>query len=156
MATLALIIDILLLLLMGFAIIFAFRLSKQLKVFRANRDAFLKAVQDLDQSADRAEQAILGLRKNAEESGRMLQGEIDEARRLFDELNFMNDAGNSLASRLEKLAGAANKTQAGGAEPQDMSQKKRKSAIMKDDKAPRKPSSKAEEELLKALRDKKK
>ena len=155
METVSLLIDVVLLILMVCAIIFSLRLSKQLKSFKANRDAFLRAIGDLDKSAERAEQAIIGLKATAEDVGTKLQKEIDEGRRLFDELNFMNDAGNSLATRLEKLATRANQGAASEAKKSESSQNTKKSAKIEEE-SKKMPKSKAEEELLKAISEKKK
>ena len=156
MEVISLLIDILLLILMIGAIVFSLRLSKQLKAFKANRDAFLKAIADLDKSSARAENAIIGLKATADEVGQKLQGEIDEGRRLFDELNFMNDTGNSLATRLEKLAAKANQTNKPSSSTAENSQKSKKSDTIEKESSKRTPKSKAEEELLKAISEKKK
>lgn len=148
-------IDILIVVLLGYAIFVAIKLRQQLEKFKENKDAFLSAINDLDRSIMQADKAIAGMHHNAEEIGTKLQKEIKEAQALFDELHFMNDAGNNLASRLEKLASQANQAKEKGAEPQEKSKSTQKSGIMeREAKKSAKGSSRAEEELLKALKSK--
>ncbi|MCD8497245.1 MAG: DUF6468 domain-containing protein [Alphaproteobacteria bacterium] len=53
---------------------------------------------------DQANAAILGMKEASRSSGEHLQELIDQARLLTDELNLINQAGDSLAGRLENLA----------------------------------------------------
>ncbi len=132
--------DFLILILLAIAIVFTFKLYKQLQDFKKNKEDFLKAIMDLNTATGSAERAIAGLRHNSDEIAGKLQSEMSEAQKLFDELHFMNDAGNNLAQRLENLAEKAN-------ESHGLKQPSAK-------KAPKiKKRTKAEEDLLKALKD---
>ncbi len=146
-------IDILIVGLLAYAIFIARKLQKQFTAFKQNKDAFLAAVGDLDRSIMQADRAIAGLQNSAGEVGAKLQSEIKEAQALFDELHFINDAGNNLATRLEKLAGQANPVKDREAETQEKSKKSKKSDTIK--KETLKTGSRAEEELLKAIKSKK-
>lgn len=88
-------------------IVFAARLSLQLKAFRSNRAELSALVNKLVDQVTQAERAIAGLREAAREGGRDLQQRINEARALADELQFMNETGNNLAGRLEKISANA-------------------------------------------------
>lgn len=147
-------IDILIVALLAYAIYIANKLRHQLETFKKNKDEFLAAVNDLDRSIMKADKAIAGLHHNADEVGMKLQKEIKEAQALFDELHFMNDAGNNLATRLERLASQANKSTEKGAEPQDKSKSDQKSGIIKKDTQKTAHGSRAEEELMKAIKSK--
>lgn len=101
---LPLILDGLILLLLGGTIFFAARLSLHLKTFRSNRSELEKLVKDLADQIAQADRAVAGMREAAREGGRDLQQRINEARALSEELQFMNETGNNLAGRLEKVA----------------------------------------------------
>lgn len=140
--------DFLILILLAIAIVFTFKLYKQLQEFKRNKDDFLKAIMDLNTATGSAERAIASLRHNSDEIAGKLQSEMGEAQKLFDELHFMNDAGNNLAQRLEVLAEKAN--EAHGLKTASSTTHGKSSA-----KAPKtKKRTKAEEELLKALKGK--
>jgi len=85
-------------------IFYAGRLSLHLRDFRTSRRDMDGLIRDLSVSVERAEQAMVGLRETARESGRDLQGMINEAAALSEELQLMGETGNSLARRLEVAA----------------------------------------------------
>lgn len=151
----AFLLDIIVSLLLAGAIFYAIKLHRQLTVFKENRQALEKSVAELIAVTQQAETAISGLKNNADSLAAKLQKEIDEAQALFDELQFMNDAGNNLAQRLEKVAEKAGKAMNTGAEPRP----ENKTSVKKSEKSDTMDSkplrSKAEEELLKALKEKK-
>ncbi len=101
---LSIILDVLLLAGLGTMIFYCFKLSKSLDTFRQGREEFGRMVQELSENIIKAEGAIAGLKDTALSSGEDLQRVIDRSKGLIDELEIMNDAGDSLAERLEKLA----------------------------------------------------
>lgn len=101
---LASIIDIVILVFLGITIFYAWRLSTYMRVFRDSRREMESLLKNLDGHIARAEKSVLGMRNAAESAGHDLQEIIKDSRFLADELNFMNEAGDSLANRLEKLA----------------------------------------------------
>lgn len=101
---LGLLVDVSILILLGVTIYYAARLSVYLKTFHDGRKDMNFLIQDLSASVSRAENAIRGMQASADQSGLKLQDVINEAKFLSDELRFMNEAGDSLANRLEKLA----------------------------------------------------
>lgn len=141
--TISFLIDLIMLVLLGAAIYYAIKLHRHLENFSKGKAELQSAVVDLVAATEKAELAIQGLRNNAKEIGDGLQEHIEEGQKLFDELQFMNDAGNNLAQRLEKLAERAN--QSSGAEPKQAKSAPKKKA----------PKSKAEQELMEALEKKK-
>lgn len=96
--------DGLIVVLLGGTIYFAARLSLHLKVFRQSRQDLETLIGQLVEQTDKAQTSIQGMRENAKASGRDLQALINEARSLIDELEIMNEAGNSMANRLERQA----------------------------------------------------
>jgi len=99
-----LIFDSIILVLLGITIVYAARLSVYFRRFRDSRSDLEKLIKELSQNITRAEAAIADMRDTAEHSGRHLQNILDESKFLCDELRFMNESGDNLATRLEKLA----------------------------------------------------
>ncbi len=98
------ILDAAIIILLCITIFYAFRLSMFLKVFRDGREDIQRLFIDLTSHIDRAEKSMQTMREAADNSGANLQKIVTDARALSDELRFMNEAGDSLAGRLEKLA----------------------------------------------------
>ncbi len=99
--------DILILCCLGAVIYYAMRLSRSLNNFKSHKSEMDALISKLTMNITQAQQAIDGLKSTGGAAGKELQGLIDESRMLFDELQIMNQAGNSLAERLENLAGQA-------------------------------------------------
>jgi len=100
------IMDGIVIVLLATTVFFAARLSHHLKNFKQGRQEMNKLVATLTSQIDAAQRAVDGLRENAKQSGKDVQLIINEARALSDELQLMINAGDNLASRLEKGAGA--------------------------------------------------
>lgn len=98
------ILDAVILILLCVTIFYAARLSMFLNHFRESRDEFDTMMGELSRNIQRAEQAIANMRNMSSESGSDLNTAVKEAKFLSDELRFMTDAGDNLATRLEKLA----------------------------------------------------
>lgn len=93
-----------LLALLAATVVLVFKLNLNLRHFRESRFEMEGLVNRLTVNVERAEKAIAGLQVSARNSGADMDKKIKESKFLADELKFMNDAGNSLATRLEKLA----------------------------------------------------
>ena len=98
------IMDVGILVLLAATVFLAFRLTISLRNFRESRFEMEGLVNRLTSNVDQAERAIQGMQNTARKTGLELDEIIGDAKKLVDELKFMNDAGNSLANRLEKLA----------------------------------------------------
>jgi hypothetical protein len=85
-------------------VFYAFRLNTNLRHFRQGRAEMESLVNKLTANIERAEKAVEGLQVSARNSGIELDKKIKESKFLADELKFMGEAGNNLATRLEKLA----------------------------------------------------
>lgn len=83
---LGLALDVLVLIGLGFTIVYAVRLSSSLAGFRAQRDEFMSMIVDLCGHIDQAKNAVDDLRDLSRDSGRVLQDKIDEARSLAQDL----------------------------------------------------------------------
>ena len=82
---------------------FAARLSIYLKTFRDSRADLEKLLRDLSEQVDHAERAIDNLKDHARNTGRDLQGAVDDATHVRDELQIMNEYGDKVAARLERV-----------------------------------------------------
>lgn len=98
------IIDALILILLCVTIFYAARLSMFMNNFRDSKAEFDVLMDNLSRNIQRAEMAIATMRGLATTSGAELQTIVNESKFLADELRFMNDSGDNLAGRLEKLA----------------------------------------------------
>lgn len=96
--------DVGLLVLLAATVVLVFKLNLNLKHFKESRFEMEGLVNRLTVNVERAEKAIAGLQVSARNSGADIDKKIKESKFLSDELKFMNDAGNNLADRLEKLA----------------------------------------------------
>ena len=101
---LSLVMDILITVLLAATIFYAVRLSKHLDAFRSNRSDMERLIRDLSAQITRAQEGITTLDDVAKESSTELRKLVDRATGLSDELQIINESGNSLAHRLENLA----------------------------------------------------
>jgi hypothetical protein len=151
------IMDVVVMVLLAAVLFFAIRLQAQLMNFRAERLGFEKLLRDLGANIAHAEKAIQGLRDTARASGRDLQAQIDSARALSDELQIISEAGDNLASRLERSAegngGAVGGRNAGFAIRDPEAEKDgNDDGLFADDSDGEKFHTRAEKELYEALR----
>ena len=100
----SMIVDIGMLALLAATVYLAFRLNINLKHFKESRSEMEGLVNRLTGNIDKAERAIQGMQNAARNAGKELDEIISDAKVLSDELKFMNETGNNLAGRLEKLA----------------------------------------------------
>lgn len=101
---LGLVLDILVLLCLGVTIFYASKLSVYLNSFRKSREDMDRFIKKLSKDITHAEHVVESMNVSAQETVEKLQSLVHEARFLSDELRFMNETGDSLANRLEKLA----------------------------------------------------
>ena len=133
---------------MAATIFFAFRLSKQFERMQADKKAFDILIQALNLASARAEGAVKALKDAAAQGSETLQEKIKTAEGMANELEMIVQAGDSLASRLQKMASETRKAQA-AAQPQLAAPEMEEEP---EQKAP--PRSRAEKELLEALKAK--
>jgi len=104
--TFPLILDILIVILLSATIGFAIVLNRRLSRLRDNKAELDDLVKGFADAAGRAEVSVAGMKETAAKSADALQKSIDRAQTLRDELQFMIEAADSLASRLEGSVGA--------------------------------------------------
>lgn len=86
---------------------YCYVLDRRLQALRSGREELLGVVQNLDAAIGRAQTTILDLKANAGDTARVLEGRIDKAQGLADELSLMVQSGNSIAERLADRPGAS-------------------------------------------------
>lgn len=102
-----LILDALVIVLLAATIVYAAILSRRLSRLRDNRFELEKATRSFAEAAQRADAGIKGLKQVADASGTALQRQLDRAAALRDELQFMVEAGEATATRIERAAAYA-------------------------------------------------
>jgi hypothetical protein len=98
------IMDGLILVFLGVTIFYAARLTLFLKYFREGREGMQILIRDLNRTISKAENSIATMKENARITESEMAEIVNEAKFLSDELRFMNESGDGLADRLEKLA----------------------------------------------------
>jgi len=102
--TFAQIMDFAIMALLAATVFIGFRLFFSLRRFHESRAEMEGLLVRLTSNIEHAERAMGGLQNTTKNSGVQLQAIINDSKFLIDELKFMNEAGNNLADRLEKLA----------------------------------------------------
>ncbi len=142
-----LIFDVVILAALGATIMYARRLSEQFNKMQADKQAFEQLIAALNLASSRAEGAIKALKDAVLSGGDQLQDKVNKARALSDELEIMIQAGDNLA---ERLSGAAENSRK---KPQAPALTSRADMVEDDDATPQ-PRTRAEKELLEALKAK--
>ncbi|NTU76417.1 MAG: hypothetical protein HGA90_01135 [Alphaproteobacteria bacterium] len=112
----ALLLDLVLIGLLITGIVYALRLSRQLKNLRASRTEMERFVLDFSATVHRAESGVRGLKQAARTSGDDLEKLIEKAQSLRDELHFLVESADQIATRLSDTAATA--TRAFASEPE--------------------------------------
>jgi Domain of unknown function (DUF6468) len=152
--------DIVLIGIVGIGLVQAARLMSHLVELRQSRTDMERFVVDFNATVMRAEAGIKGLRMAARESGDDLEKLVEKAILVRDELQFISDSADQIADRLSVSASSVMRTEtkpeskhAESVEPREKSSTAnipaRKSDAEKEESV---PSSRAEKELLQALR----
>ena len=146
MASLELLINLVIIVLLVPTIIYAYRLNKNLTILRENQNSLSRLIASLNDATVKAENSIPKLKNATEISSQNLKDVVDNAKSLKDDLTFINERADNLADRLENVIhdGRNLKNNVQTNQNNDVNNIKETSA--NDDR------SLAEMELLKALR----
>ena len=87
---------------------YCFMLNRNIRKFNESKNNFSEAVQDFISSYASAEEMLVSIRETLQFSEKKLDTKINEAEKLFQELELIVQSGNSLADRLEGSAKKAN------------------------------------------------
>ena len=158
------ILDSLLIVVVGAGVMQATRLILQLRDLRASRAEMERFVRDFNSAVIRAETGIKTLRSTARESGDDLEKLVEKAGKVRDELNFIVESADGVADRLSVSAskvmheepGPFEKPQRGDKPSSSVEQRGTpKPTIITSVSSPKGeklPISRAEEELMQALK----
>ena len=138
-------------------IIFAYILNRKLDVLRNSRSDLGKLIEAFNDATIRAESGIPKLKQAADSAGGKLKEQIEKAQILRDDLAFLADRAESAATKLEHSIRQSRAEHPAPKEGVKTEARTKSSAaknnsedfILPDDNGQR---SKAEEELLKALK----
>lgn len=87
-------------------ICFTLKLSRNLSVIRNDKQKLGELIASLSKNVDQANAAVINMRATGTKTADHLQDLINQAKLISDELQIMNEAGNSLAGRLERSSGS--------------------------------------------------
>lgn len=142
--------EIVLIVLLGLTLVHAVRLERGLSALRHERTALGEAVAGFDNSTRQAEAGLDKLHSMTQETALQLARKLEGAAVLKDDLAFLVERGEHLADRLERLVRsgrAIEPTHARELQPASIPAE----PVRADHDQPR-PRSKAERDLLQALR----
>lgn len=97
-----LIVDGAVIVLLGAVLVAAFRLSRHFGEIRKGQAELADLVSRLERASGEAQAAVGRLKEESREAQESLQAEARKARALIDELTVITEAGDNLASRLER------------------------------------------------------
>lgn len=96
-----LVLDVIVAILLATTIVYAVILNSRLAQLRKNRDELARLVAAFNDATARAEGGIPKLRRATEEAGATLQERVEKAQSVRDDLAFMIERADNMASRLE-------------------------------------------------------
>lgn len=157
------VLDLVLIGLVGAGLVQAARLIKHLSILKQSRVEMERFVQDFNSTVIRAEAGIKGLRTAARESGDDLEKLVEKAFMVRDELQFIVESADQIADRLSGAATTAIHPEAKAPEAKPAAKTEAKAAAQTPantssttaqtpPKPEAVPSSRAEKELLQALK----
>ncbi|WP_223677912.1 DUF6468 domain-containing protein [Azospirillum agricola] len=100
----SLILDLVIVGLLAATIAYAIILNKQIVKLRESRGEMAELIQGLNDAMAKADTGVRGLKKTAADTGEDLQRTVAKAQALRDELHFMIEAADTLATRLGNVA----------------------------------------------------
>jgi chromosome segregation ATPase len=98
--TVTLVIDLIMVGLLVATIAYAIILNRQIVRLRESRGELAELIKGLNEAMTKAEAGVRSMKATAHNTGEGLQKTIDKAGTLRDELQFMIEAGNTLADRM--------------------------------------------------------
>lgn len=150
--------DLALIALLVIGIVYASKLMVQLKALRAVRTEMERFVLDFSATVVRAENGVKTLKAAARSSGDDLEQLIEKGGSLRDELGFLIESADKIATRLSSTASntvkasAAAKESTSGTEKEETLKNVQKKILKESELSALSGSSAAERELLRALK----
>lgn len=89
-------------LLLAAAAIMCWRVDRRLRTLREGQDGLKETIASLNDAVDRARASLAALDRAAREQGASLKSDVEQARRLSDELRFLGAGADEQVSRLSQ------------------------------------------------------
>ncbi|MCH8489703.1 MAG: DUF6468 domain-containing protein [Oceanicaulis sp.] len=105
-------------LLLAAAAIMCWRVDRRLRTLREGQDGLKETIASLNDAVDRARASLAALDRAAREQGASLKSDVEQARRLSDELRFLGAGADEQVSRLSQRPQRAAAPRAGAAAPE--------------------------------------
>lgn len=121
--TLELAIDLVVISLLVTTIIYAVILNKRLGSLKTSKEELSKMMENFFASINAAQASVDELKRAASSSAGSLKKQVDEAKTLYDDLNFMVERANVLASSIENMI--ASERQSNSPDVHEMTEKVR-------------------------------
>ncbi len=86
--------------LLAAAAIMCWRVDRRLRTLREGQDGLKETIASLNDAVDRARASLAALDRAAREQGASLKSDVEQARRLSDELRFLGAGADEQVSRL--------------------------------------------------------
>lgn len=83
------------------AAVMCWRVDRRLRALRDGQDGLKDTIGALNDAVDRARASLAALDRAAKDQGARLKSEVEQARKLADELRFLTDEGEVRAERAE-------------------------------------------------------
>jgi len=100
----SIVMDVLVLGGLAVTILYILRLSRSLNAFKNQRKEFDSVITNLLSSIDKAERSVQVLKQVSAQEAGQLESLISQSKALSEELQIINDASESMAKRLERVA----------------------------------------------------
>ena len=84
------------------AAVMCWRVDRRLRALRDGQDGMKDTIGALNDAVDRARASLAALDRASKDQGAALKTEVEHARRLCDELRFLNDQGEAHFERAEQ------------------------------------------------------
>lgn len=82
------------------AMVACWRVDRRLRALRNGQDGLRETITQLNDAVDRARASLAALDRAAKDGGASLRSEVETARKLADELRFLNENGDARAARM--------------------------------------------------------
>lgn len=152
----SLVFDVFIFVALSVTIYYCIRLSRQFSEIETSKRAFENLIKSMNFASARAEGAIQELKQSVNEEGASLQEQINKARGLEAELEIIIQAGDSLADRIEKASSNRVSPVVNIIEDDLLSDEEDSIASLLNDEEEGSLKTRAELELLEAVRRKQK
>lgn len=144
--TLELAIELVVISLLVTTIVYAVILNKRLGSLKTSKEELSKMMESFFTSINAAQASVDELKRAASSSAGSLKKQVDEAKTLYDDLNFMVERANVLASSIENMI--ASERQSHSPDVQEMTEKVRPLFQKSEDDADN-----SAQDILKALKE---